>query len=74
MPDVDVLDTTNGHHEEPDDSSPLDDTLPPLGVSTSDGAGESTGTLGRQSLPVLITVSEPLSRKLEDPKTSQLAS
>ena len=42
MPDVDVLDTTNGHHEEPEDSSPLDDTLPPLGVSTSDAAGEST--------------------------------
>ena len=42
MPDVDVLDTTNGHHEEPDVLSPLDDTLSPHGISTSDAAGEST--------------------------------
>lgn len=42
MPDVDALDTTNGHHEEPDITSPLDDTLSPHPVSTSDAAGEST--------------------------------
>jgi len=42
MPDVDVLDTTNGHHDEHDDFSPLDDTLSPHGISTSDAAGEST--------------------------------
>ncbi|KAF9787336.1 hypothetical protein BJ322DRAFT_717960 [Thelephora terrestris] len=42
MPDVDVLDKTNGHHESPDVLSPLDDTLSPHPVSTSDAAGEST--------------------------------
>ena len=41
MPDVDVLDTTNGHHEEFDGFSPLD-MLSPHGVSASDAAGEST--------------------------------
>jgi len=44
MPDVDVLDTTNGHHEGPDVLSPLDDTLSPHPVSTS--AGESTDETG----------------------------
>ena len=42
MPDVDVFDTANGHQDEHDDFSPLDDTLSPQGVSTSDAAGEST--------------------------------
>ena len=42
MPDVDVLDKANGHHEEPDVLSPVDDTLSPHPVSTSDAAGEST--------------------------------
>jgi len=46
MPDVDVLDTANGHHDEHDDFSPLDDTLSPHGVSTSDAAGESTDEAG----------------------------
>lgn len=42
MPDVDVLDHTNGHNEQPDVLSPLDDTLSPHPVSTSDATGEST--------------------------------
>ena len=46
MPDVDALDTTNGHHEESDVLSPLDDTLSPHPVSTSDVAGESTDEAG----------------------------
>jgi len=46
MPDVDVLDTTNGHHEGPDALSPLDDMLSPHPVSTSDAAGESTDETG----------------------------
>jgi len=46
MPDVDVLDTANGHHEEHDDFSPLDDALSPHGLSTSDAAGESTDEAG----------------------------
>ena len=46
MPDVDVLDTTNGHHDDHDDFSPLDDTLFTHGVSTSDAAGESTDEAG----------------------------
>jgi hypothetical protein len=46
MPDVDVLDTTNGHHDGTDVLSPLDDTLSPHGVSTSDAAGESTDEAG----------------------------
>jgi len=46
MPDVDALDTANGHHDEHDDFSPLDDTLSPHGVSTSDAAGESTDETG----------------------------
>lgn len=45
MPDVDVLNTTNGHHGEPDDLSPLD-MLSPHGVSASDVAGESTDETG----------------------------
>ena len=49
MPDVDVLDTTNGHHEESDVLSPLDDTLSPHPVSTSDAVGESPDETG---LPV----------------------
>jgi len=49
MPDVGVLDTTNGHHEESDVLSPLDDTLSPHAVSTSDAVGESTDETG---LPV----------------------
>ncbi|KAF9650037.1 hypothetical protein BDM02DRAFT_3185728 [Thelephora ganbajun] len=46
MPEVDVLNTTNGHHEEPGVLSPLDDTLSPHPVSTSDAAGESTDETG----------------------------
>ena len=46
MPDVHTLDTTNGHHEEPDVLSPLDDSLSPHVVSTSDAAGESTDETG----------------------------
>ena len=42
MPDVDALEKTNGHHEEPDVSSPLDDTLSPHPLSTSGAAAEST--------------------------------
>lgn len=42
MPDVDILDQANGHHEEPDAVSPLEDTLSPHPLSTSDNAGEST--------------------------------
>lgn len=42
MPDVDVLDQTNGHNEQSDVLSPLEDTLSPHPVSTSDVTGEST--------------------------------
>ena len=45
MPDVDVLDTTNGHHGDPDDMSPSD-MLSPHPVSTSDAAGDSTDETG----------------------------
>jgi hypothetical protein len=41
MPDVDVLQKTNGHHEEADVLSPLDDTLSPHSASTSGAAAES---------------------------------
>jgi hypothetical protein len=46
MPDVDLLEQTNGHHEEPDVVSPLEDTLSPRPISTSDAAGESTDDTG----------------------------
>jgi hypothetical protein len=46
MPDVDVFDTTNGHQEESDVMSPLDDTLSPHAASTSDAVGESTDETG----------------------------
>lgn len=49
MPDVGVLNTANGHHNEHDDFSPLDDMLPPHGISTSNAAGEGTDEPG---LPV----------------------
>lgn len=42
MPDVDALEKTNGHHEEDDVSSPLDDTLSPHPHSASGAAAEST--------------------------------
>lgn len=49
MPDLDALDTANGHHEETDDFSPLEDTLSPHAVSASDAAGESTDEAGPPS-------------------------
>lgn len=65
MPDVDVLDTTNGHHEEPDVLSPLDDTLSPHPVSTSDAAGESTDEAGPPAEHVEEeTKDEPPARKV----------
>ena len=70
MPDVDVLDTTNGHHEESDVMSPLDDTLSPHPVSTSDAAGESAD---ETSLPAEHveeeTKAEPPAQKVP-PKTT----
>jgi len=65
MSDVDVLDTTNGHHEGSDVLSPLDDTLSPHPVSTSDAAGESTDEAGPPAEHVEEeTKGEPLPQKV----------
>lgn len=42
MPDLDVLEMTNGHHEEDDALSPLEDTLSPHPLSASGAAAEGT--------------------------------
>lgn len=70
MPDVDTLDTTNGHHEESDVLSPLDDSLSPHVVSTSDAAGESTDETGPPPEHVQgETKEEPKAQKVP-PKTA----
>lgn len=69
MPDVDALDTANGHHEEPDVLSPIDDTLSPHPVSTSDAAGESTDETGLPAEHVTGTKLEPPAQKVP-PKTA----
>lgn len=70
MPDVDVLDTTNGHHEEPDVLSPLDGTLSPHPVSTSDAAGESTDETGPPAEHVAEETKEEAPAQKVLPKTA----
>lgn len=70
MPDVDVLDTTNGHHEESDVMSPLDDTLSPHPASTSDAVGESTDETGHPAKHVDEEIkAEPPTRKAHSKTT-----
>ena len=71
MPDVNVLDTTNGHHEESDVLSPMDDTLSPHPVSTSDAVGESTDEAGPPAEHVgEETKEEPPARKVPSKTTA----
>lgn len=70
MPDVDTFDTTNGHHEESDVLSPLDDPLSPHVVSASDAAGESTDETGPPPEHVEEGIKEEPPAQKAPPKTA----